>query len=67
MALNYNGAKHSYSDRTVLSCKQCGFARVADDYHEAKDCAQLHVKLSKHYDFQLTVRESVPFGNFAKH
>ncbi len=66
MTLNYTPAGQSYDHPTVLSCKQCGFTRVADNYHQAKDRAELHVKLSKHYDFDLTVHEGVPSPSFSK-
>lgn len=57
MTLMYKDPSQSYAQPTVLSCKACGFTRVLDDYHQAKGRAELHVKLSKHYDFDLTTCE----------
>lgn len=62
MTLMYKEPPQSYARPTVLSCKACGFTRVLDDYHQAKGRAELHVKLSKHYDFDLTACEKPGSG-----
>lgn len=54
MTLFYNAVGRSYDAPSLLICKQCGLIRVADNYHQAKDRAKLHAKLSKHYEFELT-------------
>jgi len=60
MTLLYKEPSGSYAHPTVLSCKQCDFARVLDNYHQAKDRAALHLKLSHHDDFELTPYDPSP-------
>jgi hypothetical protein len=60
MTLLHNPPGRSYDAPTLLVCKQCGLIRVADNYHQAKDRAKLHTKLSKHYEFELTACEERP-------
>jgi hypothetical protein len=55
MTLLRNPPDQSYDSPTLLICNQCGLIRVADNYHQAKDRAELHCKLSKHYTFELAV------------
>ncbi len=55
MTLLHNPPGQSYDAPTLLICKQCGLIRMADNYHHAKDRAELHSKLSKHYEFEMAV------------
>ncbi len=45
---------------TLLICNQCHLTRVADSYHAAKARAESHERVSKHYDFELTVLDEYP-------